>query len=192
MRQCCQSNPLMRSCWVGTAAALELRSVVLVRNGHKLQLSNEPFCPGSGRWQGPGGVFGIGPEPLPGCHPGQNALEMGRLSGQCQGTAAWLVGQGLIAAEGFKRSSGKWVRVGRGDNKPCLSRAARGAVTCIAEAQRLHLSLLPSSWCISPVPPTPICTSLGAPGASAHTRQHKPPRSHQEPSLHLTSHHFPL
>lgn len=32
--------------------------------------------------------------------------------------SAWLVCQGLIAAEGFKQSRGKWVTVGRGDTKP--------------------------------------------------------------------------
>lgn len=32
--------------------------------------------------------------------------------------SAWLVCQGLIAAEGFKQSRGKWVTVGRGDMKP--------------------------------------------------------------------------
>lgn len=165
MRQCCQSNPLMKSCWVGTAATLGLWSVVLVRNGQKLQFPNEPFCPGSGRWQGPGRVFSVGPEPQPRCLPGQNVPEMGRVSGQCQGTAAWPVCQGLIAAEGFKQSRGKWVTVGEGTGKPCLSRAACGAVTCIAETQRLHLSLLPSSWCswcFFPVPPPQSVPPVGS------------------------------
>lgn len=67
--------------------------------------------------------------------------------------SAMLVCQGLIEAEGFKQSRGKW---GEGTRKLFLSRTACGAVSWIAKAQRLHLSLLPSSWCIFSVPPTPV------------------------------------
>lgn len=164
---------------------LGLLSVALVRNGQKLQLSNEPFCPGSGRWQGPGRVCSAGPEPLLGCHPGQNALEMGRVSGQCQGTAAGLVHQGLIAAGGSRQSRTRWGTRGQGTHKPCLSRAARG----VSPGQQRHKGFLCLS-CRAPgasslCPPNP---NLCLPGGS---RQHKPPSSHQEPSLHLKHHHFP-
>lgn len=163
MRQCCQSNPLMKSCWVGTAATLGLWSVVLVRNGQKLQFSNEPFCPGSGRWQGPGRVFSVGPEPRPRCLPGQNVLEMGRVSGQCQGTAAWPVCQGLIAAEGFKQSRGKWVTVGRGDRQTLPEQGSLWG--CHLHSRDTKASSVSSAklLVLFPCSPTPICAPCGLP-----------------------------
>lgn len=40
-----RNEKLLGGNWVGTAANLGLWSVVLVRNGQKLQLPNEPPCP---------------------------------------------------------------------------------------------------------------------------------------------------
>lgn len=139
------------------------------------------------------------------------------MPGSLPGTAAWLVCQGLTAAGGFKQSRVKWVTVGREGTaleviqqgralhsevassswpcRPCLFRTACCAVTRIAKAQRgCHLPLLQSSRHLSPVPPTPICAFLGAPGSPGHTRQqkHKPPSSQQGLSLNLRSQHLPL
>lgn len=114
------------------------------------------------------------------------------MHGQCLGTAAWLVGQGLIAAESFKQSSGKWVTVGRGDTQ---TQPEQGSLWgCHLHSRGTKASSVPSAKLLVrfPCAPHPSLRLAGAPGASARTRQHKPPRSHQEPSLHLKSHHFPL
>lgn len=93
------------------------------------------------------------------------------MSGQCQGTAARLVCQGLIAAEGFKQSRGEWVTVGTGDTQTLPEQGSLGAVP----GQQRHKGFIcpfcqaPAAFsrCLPPQagPPWGLLVPLDTPGS---------------------------